>query len=329
MKKTLIAVLASLGVAVLVLAQQPHLGTTIYHRPTAERGPGPLIGVGTEWPTASNAGHGPVDAELFINLDSNRETPATDPVFGIYSLNNGGWLAFGLSELVTNLREVANGVWFIEGGVRAEGATADAHEIVIDMTDATADIAYQFMADAADTYYVTYTPDGELTTSYFTIPPAFTHTEDGTLTSDGDNIMYVVRTYVPFPITVTKIAFLQVDLNALAAGDIAGVAIYEDADDGVNLTEKTSAGAAGLTQADVTDVTLKPGFYRFAFCTSDASEQGFHGTLQDDETIDLISGVTGDITFGRATNPCVTGDPPDTTGALVSDDVGIPVALYY
>jgi hypothetical protein len=84
-----------------------------------------------------------------------------------------------------------------------------------------------------------------------------------------------------------------------------------------------------LEAVDVTDVSLYPGFYRFAICTSDQTNMLFAGTLLDDEQIDIISGVAGQIAMGSAANPCVAGVPPTTTGAVSTADVAIPFIYFY
>jgi hypothetical protein len=123
---------------------------------------------------------------------------------------------------------------------------------------------------------------------------------------------------------------LLIDGGAIAAADIVGIAVYEDADAGTQLTTGTGDGtAAGLEAVDVTDVTLSPGFYRFAICTSDNTNMNFAGTLLDDEQIDVISGVAGQLAMGSGANACVAGVPPTTTGALTTQDVAIPFIYFY
>ncbi len=168
------------------------------------------------------------------------------------------------------------------------------------------------------------------TAGYYSIPPLFTHTEDVTMTAGADNRMIVFRMYLPYPLTVTSCAVLLIDGGALAAADIAGCAIYQDLDAGTRLSTGTGDGtAAGLEAIDITDVTLSPGFYRFGICTSDNTNMNFAGTLMDDEQIDVISGVAGQLAYGSAANACAVGVPPTTTGALTTRDTAIPFMYFY
>lgn len=168
------------------------------------------------------------------------------------------------------------------------------------------------------------------TTGYVSIPPLFTHTGDVTMSAGANERLIVYRTYLPYPQTVTTAAVLLVDGGAIAAGDIVGIAVYEDANAGARLSTGTGDGtAAGLEAVDITDVTLDPGFYRFAICTSDDTNMNFAGTAMDDEQIDVISAVAGQIAMGSGANPCVTGVPPATTGALTTRDVAIPFIYFY
>jgi hypothetical protein len=60
--------------------------------------------------------------------------------------------AFMVSLLATNRADAANAVWGVSNGLRFEGATANAHEILLQPADATADAVYTLPDAAAATY---------------------------------------------------------------------------------------------------------------------------------------------------------------------------------
>ena len=262
-----------------------------------------------------------------------------DGVFNLPNNANAGPFVFIWSDLATNALDIANSVWFTTNGMVYEG-TLDGLEMTLLAEDATADLLHSIVDHNYGTagyngteldYHVLSTPEIHAASGYFSIPPLFTHSEDVVHDSTtGNDGMYVYRMYLPHPLTVSDASVLLVDGAALAVGDIVGIAIYEDANAGIQLTEGTGDGtAAGLETVALADVTLHPGFYRFAICSSDATNMHFAGTLFDDEHIDLVAGIAGDILYGLATNPCVTGDPPATTGALLTDDEAIPFVVFH
>lgn len=330
----LLAVALGAGLGYQVIAQQDP-----WYRPLNDQGHSLGVGYGTQYPSAATIGTNPADGELFVQLTSGA---TANPVLNIYSDSAGGWLEVSPvagaernlpTTLATNAPQVANSIWGASNGIVAEGATADAHEVTVSAVDPTSDQTYSLPVHTygADTYYFHATTDGSLTTGYWTLPPRFSHTEDAVVDfTAGNDSMYVYRVYIDAPITVENVSVLLVDGGAIAAADIVGVAIYQDADAGTRLTTGTGDGtAAGLETIDVTDVTLYPGYYRLGICSSDATNLHVHATLQDDETIDVIAGIAGDITYGTAANGCTTGVPATTTGALSTADENIPVVILH
>ena len=145
--------------AMVVMAQQPAPGTTVYVRATENSRLGYNNGttVGTAWSTYANSGNAPIDGggpEILL-------TAAGDatPLVGYYSKTDTARLLNVFSTLATNAPNVANSIWMASNYIYAEG-TANAYEMGITFEDATADVNFQFRDDAADTYHVIATPEG-------------------------------------------------------------------------------------------------------------------------------------------------------------------------
>ncbi len=156
-----------------------------------------------------------------------------------------------------------------------------------------------------------------LTSATFFYPQDFG--VDIAITVAGNNDGLVVRAYLPFPITVAQAVVGLEDISSAAGTDIAGFAIYRDADAGEQLyTDNSAFASAAGTVMDGTDVTLQPGMYRFYFCSSDATNLGFTGTTLDDEVADIFNDAGDDVYVATTANDCTAGVPPTTTGALVA-----------
>jgi len=292
------------------------------------------------WFTANTLNFGGATGGDGFELQITPEDHATaDRVVAINDYDANSALVHSL--LATNAPDANNAIWFGTNQIIFEGATGgNAVEFMLQPQDPTADLLINLVdhnyGQAAYNgteldYVVPMTPVIHAASGYFSIPPLFTHTEDVVMDSTtGANSLYVFRMYLPYQLTISDASVLLVDGGALAAADIVGVAIYEDADAGVQITTGTGDGtAAGLETVALTDVTLYPGFYRFAVCSSDAVNLHLAGTLFDDEHIDIVSGVAGDIAFGVGGNACVAGVPPATTGAIATDDEAIPFIYFH
>jgi len=248
------------------------------------------------------------------------DTTLTLPTFGSASA------ALLFSTLATNDLDVANSIWGVSNGLRFEGATADASELTLTVADITADLTISWADDLVGTYRPMTNIAADVTGGVFIMPPFGIAATDNDLTM-ADNVMYVYRVYVPQWITVANVYARGTQGGDIAAGDdLLGVAIYEDADAGAQLTEGTSAdftATADLT-LNVTDVTLGPGMYRIGVCSGDASGIAFvAGDPIDDEAIDVYN--LGAVTIGTAANACVAANPATTTGALTTADILMPV----
>ena len=208
-----------------------------------------------------------------------------------------------------------------------EGATADAFETTVSVADPTADITLQWRDDKADTYHPLTQPDGDLTGGFFN--PAASPSGDVSITTSGDNKMLCVRKFLPYWLTIANARVLNDILTDSGADDTQAVAIYEDADAGVQLTEGQSDDATtdAVEIINVADVTLGPGMYRWCGCSQDVTGSIFGGgELVDDEALDYMN--SGQVYIGEAANDCVAGDPPATTGALSAIDNGIIGVMY-
>jgi hypothetical protein len=137
--------------------------------------------------------------------------------------------------------------------------------------------------------------------------------------------MVVQRIYIPHTTTVIEVDILSNPLaNASAADNTIAVAIYYDADAGaqivevVGATDDTAGAATQLENLNIADTTLNPGWYRIAFCAQDATDHDIEGhTAHADYLLMAGGGAAAGELYSEATNPCVNGDPPATTGALV------------
>ncbi len=263
-----------------------------WYRPLSPYGSSAGVTYGTVAPSIASIGQNPAQGELWVHTDG-----AAD----------GGQALFVWNSVAATWESMGQ-------------------EVVV----GTSIYDWQAHTYGADTYIPLAIPDGQMATGYYSIPPLFTHTEDVTMTVGANERLIVMRQFVANPVTISDAAVILVDGGAIAAGDIVGIAVYEDADAGVQLSTGTGDGtAAGLEEVALTDVTLYPGFYRFGICTSDDTNMNFAGTLLDDEHIDIISGIAGDIAFGSGANPCVVGVPPATTGALTTQNEAIPFIYFY
>lgn len=254
----------------------------------------------------------PVVADAFFQMPNNDAEGAGPNTYAII-----------FSLLDTNAYDVLNSVWFETNAMFFEG-TADDFEIILTAEDGTIGDATYSLSDrglAADTYEIIATPDGERNTANLFYGE---YTDAVAAAANADNVLLVKRAFVPQPVVVTHVDILNNDLANASAGDnTIAVAIYHDADAGVQIVELVGAtddgggATTGLYTLDITDTTLQPGWYRFAFCAQDASDNDIE-LHQANADILLLWGAgaaTGEMTATGA-NPCVAGDPPATTGAL-------------
>jgi hypothetical protein len=132
-----------------------------------------------------------------------------------------------------------------------------------------------------------------------------------------------VRVVAEVNITATKMAG-RLSTTVAATG---GVAIYADADAGAQMGE-AMATTGGVATVNVTATGLSMTFvrgtrYRVCGCTTTATSTASllassfqapattrYGTLQN----------SGGVVIGTAANPCVSGNPPATTGAITADN---------
>ncbi len=177
-------------------------------------------------------------------------------------------------------------------------------------------------------------PEDEITSGYFLLPQQMLGDGAGTdiEVTPGANLRnYCYRAYLPYPLTITEAVVQSEDLAAAAVTDYIGVAIYEDASNGVRLTTGAVAYAADAAPLviDLEDVTLDPGWYRFCTASSDATNLGWFGCLTDDEQNDVLAETASEVAFGLATNAATgNGVMPATTGALASDALDWPLIKF-
>jgi hypothetical protein len=196
---------------------------------------------------------------------------------------------------------------------------------LLNAADATADITYELRDDKIDTYYALAMPDADVAAGYF-LYPKIVDVDDSldSAVSDDEMIVYVI--YLPHYLTVAN-AYLRAAQGADVAGadDLIGFAIYENATAGVQLTEGVSADvtATATVTINVTDVTLGPGFYRVGICSGDITGVSVGAVTLEDEFLDVVN--SGTVIVASATNPCVSGNPPATTGTLTATDSEVAV----
>ncbi|MDO8631715.1 MAG: hypothetical protein Q7R41_14605, partial [Phycisphaerales bacterium] len=238
----------------------------------------------------------------------------------------GAASALFASTLTTNTFDAANSIWGTSNSLVFEGASANGEELTMTVADITADLTITWANDLAGTYRPMTNIAADVTGGVFIMPPFGIAATDNDMTM-ADNTMYVYRVYVPQWITVANIYAKGTQGAQIAGGDdILGVAIFEDADAGVDLASTLSADFTATADVifNVTDVTLGPGMYRIGVCSGDADGVAFvAGDPLDDEAIDVYN--AGAVTIGTAANACVAGDPPTTTGALTTADILMPV----
>ena len=221
-------------------------------------------------------------------------------------------LIFTTSDTVEYVIKPDSMVW--------EGATADASEHTFTITDPTADITTEFRDDKADTYYPLTNPDADITGGYWAMPlDGAVDTDDSLTTNVTDNEMIVYVVYIDRWITVDKIVVYGDVLTDSASDELIGVAIYENADAGVQLTTGTSTDftADAVQSIDVTNVTLGPGMYRIGVCSGDISGVAAGAHTIDDEVDIIVNGGDTDV-ITSAANACTAAVPASTTGALTA-----------
>lgn len=228
------------------------------------------------------------------------------------------------SLLVTNAPDTDNSAWFAANTLIFEGATGgNAFEIEVEAQDSTVAIDTYVLVDqalAAANYTVHASAEAELATRDFMYPPAIVQVASLFMTSDANDDMYCHRMYIPMPITLGNMAMWLEDGGGLAAGDILGVALYYDADAGVQITVGQGDGtAAGLENVALAAATIQPGTYRICACTDDAANMLLGAMAITDADWNALD-AAGVVTYGVATNTCTNGVPPATTGAMAADD---------
>ena len=220
-------------------------------------------------------------------------------------------------------------------GIQWEGATANTEELIMQVSDPTADVTVLHRAglDLADTYHVLVVPDGELVTAAYTNSDQIPVVDAVAALVAGDNTMIVHRFYLPHPQTVITVDVLSIPLANVSAGDnTIAVGIYNDADDGAQIVEVVGAtddGAGGATQLEslnIADTTLEAGWYRIGFCAQDVSDHAIEGFQVNADILLLYGGGTGEL-VGTSANPCVTGNPAATTGSISGATDAIPFIL--
>ena len=234
-------------------------------------------------------------------------------------------LAFFRDNIMGFYRDAAGDMGFGFESMSFEGVTADASETTLAVTDATADVTYQFRTDLADTYEVLATPDADRTAGFFMFPP-YASGDALMNTTVTDDEMIVVTFYLPFHLQVDNV-YARADFVADSGTDEKlGIALYENADAGTQLFEATSAEITvdGDLTFNVTDTALGPGWYRLGLCSGDISGVGFvASTIFDDEHWDVIN-LGGTSIMSSAANACTTGNPDTTTGALTDAETELP-----
>ena len=230
-------------------------------------------------------------------------------------------------------RDDVGAIWMEPNEIWFEGpAGADAFESILTVEEPTVALnRFQFMdrlggpAVGDDVYQVTAVPDITETTGNL-----FYGQDDAAVgaAAQADDVMIVRRIYVPHAITVTNVDLLNIDLaNVSAADNTISVAIYFDADDGVQIVEQIGvtddgAGAAtGLYTINITDTLLLPGWYRVGMCAQDASDNDIEVQVAQADILTLVAGgaLASEFTSTAAANPCVAGDPEPVTGVLTQD----------
>jgi len=292
----------------------------------------------TNAPTAANAitfaanamiWEGATGGDTFQMILAAEDPVAADRTYTIPDMDANG--AFMLSLLATNAPDTANSIWTAANTLIFEGATIGANEHVIQAADATADYIWEFPNHyyGADTYVIHGTRDGELTASQYLLP---TLPVDAGAAAEaalaGDNQVVCYREYIPYPMTVTEAVVYEFQVAAAGADDYLGVAIYEDADAGAQLTEGASVYAAdgAALVIDLADVTLYPGFYRICAAQNDVSAQDWLAIAQTATVTAIYNETVSEIRFGIATNPSAgNADMPATTGALATTAEEMPI----
>ncbi len=220
-------------------------------------------------------------------------------------------------------------------GLLFEGATIDDNELLLQVSDPTADVTVLFRAglDSADTYHALVVPDIDLTVADFMNPMTSFTTVAFAAAGLADDVLIVQRFYLPYPLTVITVDFTNIDIaNASASDNTIAVAFYEDADAGVQIVEALGAtddGAGNAIAADsinIADTTFEPGWYRIAFCAQDASDNDVMTQTIHANVLLVMGGGTGEI-VGTGANACVAGNPPDTTGAITNLPDFVPFIL--
>ncbi len=218
------------------------------------------------------------------------------------------------------------GIYFSATGANTADAsivrTTVSDESVLNITLSDTSTVHQLRNDKADTYYPLTNPDGDISGGHW-LHPAIGAAD--TVTTTTDNAMLCQVLYLPMWLNATVVDVLGVVGTDSGTDETLAFAIYENADAGVQLTEGVGADltTTALVAINITDVVLGPGMYRMCACAQDISGAAFHATTLDDESIDVMNAVA--VTFGTSANACVTGNPPDTTGALTTADDASPV----
>ena len=218
-------------------------------------------------------------------------------------------------NIVLNGNALARWDWNSGTPVLNLGTTAIAWSSVADFSSTTTKVVG--LADKADTYNFLTQPDGDLTGGHFMSPA---NGAADAVTTAGDNVMLCEVIHLPMWLTVANAYVRFVVASDTGSDETLAIAIYENADAGVQLTEGVGADSTTTENVviDVTDVTLGPGMYRFCGCAQDISGGAFHAETRDDEYIDIMN--QGAVKFGTAANACVAGNPPTLTGALTTRD---------
>ena len=187
--------------------------------------------------------------------------------------------------------------------------------------------------NGSDWETVTHSPDANLAESQYWLPgtayPAGGAAAEDALANDLEVVCY--RAYLPYAMTVTEAVVYEFQVATAGASDYIGVAIYEDADAGAQLTEGASVFATdgGALVIDVTDVTLNPDWYRFCASQNDVSAQDWLGYPQATGEAAVMNETVSELLFGLATNASTgNADMPATTGALASSAESIPLVKF-
>lgn len=272
-------------------AQQPRPFANVYQRPLSRLGHNQGVGAGSALPTLSNSNMAPLDAEIYQVV-----APGTsNPTLNQYSSSLGDWQ-------------------------RAVMSRDDGQPVT-------------FLDDDDDTYYGIIVPDDTVTSSFYYLPgsayPISGAAAEDALANDLENVCY--RAFLPYPMTITEAVVYEMQVASAGASDYLGVGIFEDADAGTQLTLGATVYAAdgAALVINVTDVTLKPDFYRFCACQTDVSAQDWVGYAQDTGEAAVMNETVSELSFGLATNAC-TGSAvmPATTGAIASSSESLPLIKF-